>query len=272
MKLYRLLTFLPFLICSSAFANGNPVKNWQLGFQEAVTPLAKETIKTHDFIMIFVWATAIFVALLIIFICFRFKEKNNKIPSTTTHNTLLEIIWITIPVIIVIIVTIPSIKLLFKQEVVPKTEMTLKVIGRQWYWSYEYPDNNNISFDSYMIKKEELKQNEIRLLSTDNKVVLPIKTYIRVQITSSDVIHSWAVPSFGVKTDAVPGKLNETWLYIEKEGTYYGQCSELCGVLHAFMPIEVKAVSKEEFKKWTKKAKEEFALKNPQSKILLTKK
>ena len=231
-------------------------KKWQMGFQEAVSPFAREAQKTHDFIMIFVWITVILVLLLLAFVCFRFREKKNPTPSKTTHNTLLEVIWIAIPTIVVILVMIPSLKLIFFQEKIPQAEMTLKVIGRQWYWSYEYPDNGDIAFDAYMKEEKDLAKDEPRLLATDNKVVLPINTYIRVQITSSDVIHSWAVPSFGIKTDAVPGRLNETWVYIEKEGIYYGQCSELCGVNHAFMPIDIKAVSKEEFATWVEKNKE----------------
>lgn len=252
-----LLTLFNITLIKDAFSN--QAKPWQIGFQESASPAASMIIDTHNFIMIFVWITVIFVLLLLTYTCVKFKAKNTPTPSTTSHNTILEIIWIIIPTIIVIIIAIPSIKLLFNQDNIPETEMTLKVIGRQWYWSYEYPDHHNISFDSYMKKDEELLPNDPRLLATDTKIVLPINTYIKVQITSSDVIHSWAVPALGVKKDAVPGRLNETWIYINKAGTYYGQCSELCGILHAFMPIEIKAVSKKEFNQWVTEAKDEYA-------------
>ena len=249
--------FATLLFANNVFAS--LPENWQLGFQEANSPMMRSMVETHDFIMIFVWGISIFVLLLLIYTCLRFREKKNPIPSKTTHNSLLETIWIIIPTIIVIIVAIPSIKLIIYQEKIPETEMTLKVIGRQWYWSYEYPDHKNIAFDSYMKKDNELLEGEPRLLATDNKIILPVNTYIKVQITSSDVIHSWALPALGVKKDAIPGKLNETWIYIEKEGAYYGQCSELCGVLHAFMPIEIKAVSKAAFEQWTVKMQDELA-------------
>jgi cytochrome c oxidase subunit 2 len=248
------------LFSTNIFASDTHVKNWQLGFQEASSPISKSIHQTHDFIMVFVVAITLFVLFLLCYCCIRFREKKNPIPSTTSHNVILEIIWIAVPIIIVTLITIPSLKLIFFQEKIPKSEMTLKVIGRQWYWSYEYPDNGDIYFDSYMIKDEDLKEGQPRLLATDNKVYLPTNTYIKIQMTSSDVIHAFALPALGVKMDAVPGRLNETWVYIEKPGTYYGQCSELCGVLHAFMPIEVVAVSPEEFKKWVDKAKKQFTL------------
>jgi len=252
-----LLSILNFFFAGNSYSAG--AKPWQTGFQESASPAATMIIDTHNFIMMFVWVIVALVLLLLVFTCIKFRAKNNPVPSTTSHHTLLEIIWIVIPTIIVIIIAIPSVKLILKQDTLPKTEMTLKVIGRQWYWSYEYPDHNNIAFDSYMKKDEELLPKDKRLLSTDNKVVLPVETYIKVQITSSDVIHAWAIPALGIKKDAVPGRLNEIWMYIEKPGTYYGQCSELCGILHAFMPIEIKAVSKENFKKWVTKASKEFA-------------
>ncbi len=258
MKFFNLflLSFLAQINTSFANVHG---ENWQLGFLEPKSPLARNTIAMHDFIMYFMYGIVAFVLLLLIITCFRFSAKRNKKPSTTSHNTILEVIWIVIPVIILIIIGIPSIKQLAERTTIPDAEMTLKVVGRQWYWSYEYPDHGNIYFDSYMKKEADLLPGEQRLLATDTKIVLPTETYIRVQMTSSDVIHAWAVPKLGVKMDAIPGRLNETWIYIEEPGTYYGQCSELCGILHAFMPIEIKAVSKEEFAIWVEQAKEEFA-------------
>ncbi|MBL6621891.1 MAG: cytochrome c oxidase subunit II [Rickettsiales bacterium] len=257
----KILTLIVSVLFFSAdiYAANDLVQNWQFGFQDPASPLSRAIHETHNYIMIFVVLITLFVLLLLAYCCFKFRENKNPTPSTTSHNTLLEIIWIAIPVIIVTLITIPSLKLIFFQEKIPESEMTLKVIGRQWYWSYEYPDNGDIYFDSYMVKDEDLKEGEPRLLTTDNKVYLPTETYIKIQMTSSDVIHAFALPALGVKMDAVPGRLNETWVYIEKAGTYYGQCSELCGVLHAFMPIEVVALPPEEFKKWVEEAKKEFA-------------
>jgi len=270
MKFLNLVFVNLLIFCNGAFANGEP-KDWQLGFQEAFSPTARAAQETHDFIMLFVWGIVAFVLVLLVVTCVKFRAKNNPTPSTTSHNTLIEIIWIVIPTIILIIIAIPSLKLIYFQETVPESEMTLKVIGRQWYWSYEYPDQGDIAFDSYMKKDEELKAGEPRLLATDNKVYLPTETYIKIQVTSSDVIHAFALPALGVKIDAIPGRLNETWVYIEEPGTYYGQCSELCGILHAFMPIEVIAVPKHEFKYWVERAKEEYSYALPNNMKLANK-
>ena len=258
MKLFALVFVKIFLVITQAKASGI-AENWQLGFQKAISPTARAAHETHDYIMLFLWLIVAFVLLLLIVTCVKFRAKKNPNPSTTSHNTLIEIIWILVPAFILMAIAIPSIKLIYYQETIPETEMTLKVIGRQWYWSYEYPDHGDIAFDSYMKKDAELLAGEPRLLATDNKVYLPTKTNIKIQITASDVIHSFAVPALAVKMDAVPGRLNETWVYIEEAGTYYGQCSELCGILHAFMPIEIIAVPKEEFALWVKNAQEEFS-------------
>lgn len=175
----------------------------------------------------------------------------------TTHNTMLEVVWTVIPVVILIVVAVPSFKLLYYADRTVEPEMTLKITGYQWYWGYEYPDHGEISFDSYMVPDDEITGDQVRLLSTDTQVVLPVDTNIQLIITAEDVLHAWAVPAFGVKLDAVPGRLNETWTRITKPGTYYGQCSELCGQGHGFMPIEIKAVSKEEFARWVKTANAE---------------
>lgn len=253
LKILLLISAFPALVQA-----GQP-QDWQLSFQEAASPLAHEIIKTHNFIMYFMVAVIALVLLLLFTVIVKFRAGKNRNPSTTSHNTLLEIIWIVIPVIVVIVIAVPSVKLIFKQEVFPETEMTLKVIGRQWYWSYEYPDHDDLYFDSYMLKDVDLQEGQPRLLEVDNEVVLPTETYITVQMTSSDVIHAWALPALGIKMDAIPGRLNELWTYIEKPGVYYGQCSELCGPYHAFMPIKIRAVPKEEFAEWIELAKEEFA-------------
>jgi cytochrome c oxidase subunit II len=213
----------------------------------------------HDFLLIIITLITIFVLLAMIFICVRFRRSANPNPSKTTHNTLLEIIWTTIPIIILLVIAVPSLRLHYYMQKVVEPEMTLKVVGYQWYWNYEYPDHGNIKFDSYMKKGADLKEGDLRLLTVDNNLVVPVDTTIKVLVTGGDVIHAFAVPAFGIKRDGVPGRLNETWFKATKTGTFYGQCSELCGVGHGFMPIVVEVVSKEDFKAWTEKKKAEMA-------------
>lgn len=234
---------------------------WSLGFQPPASPI-KERIETfHHELLIIIFAIALFVIVLIGIVVVRFRAKANPQPSRTTHNVLLEIIWTIVPVGILIVVAIPSFQLLFYEQKMPNIDMTLKVTGYQWYWGYEYADQDGLNFLSYMIPEADIDESkgQKRLLDTDNPIVLPIDTNIRVQITAADVLHSWTVPALGVKRDAVPGRLNETWFRIDRPGIYYGQCSEICGTGHAYMPIMVKAVTKEEFDAWLVKAKEEFA-------------
>ena len=194
-----------------------------------------------------------------LYVAVKFNEKANPTPSKTTHNSLLEVLWTVIPIIILVIVAVPSFKLLYVQDRHPNPDMTIKVIGHQWYWSYQYPDHGEFEFDSVLVPDEELKEGQPRLLTVDNEVVLPVNTNIRILHTSDDVIHSWAVPALIQKLDSIPGRTNENWVRINQEGTYYGQCSELCGVNHGFMPIAVKAVSKAAFAAWVVAAKAEFA-------------
>lgn len=203
----------------------------------------------HTLLLVTESAIAVFVIGLLLYVIFRFRASRNPNPSRVSHHTILEVVWTTIPVVILIIIGIPSFKLLYFMDVVPKSDLTIKAVGHQWYWSYEYPDHN-ISFDSFMIEDKDLKPGQLRLLETDTHVIVPTNTNIRVITTSADVIHSWAIPSFGVKRDSVPGRLNETWFNVQKEGLYYGQCSELCGTKHGFMPIVIEAVSPEKFKQW----------------------
>jgi cytochrome c oxidase subunit 2 len=188
----------------------------------------------------------------------RFRASKNPNPSKTTHNVAVEVLWTLIPCLILIVMAVPSFKILYKQDTIPKADLTIKAVGYQWYWGYEYPDENVI-FESYMIKEEDLKENQPRLLAVDNEVVVPVNKVVKVLITANDVLHAWALPSFGVKRDAVPGRINETWFKAEKVGTYYGQCSELCGIQHAFMPIAVRVVSDEEYAEWLSDAKIRFA-------------
>ena len=203
-------------------------------------------------------AITVFVLFLVIYACIKFRATKNKIASQTSHNTTIEIVWTLVPCLILIIMAVPSFKVLYSQDKVPPADVTVKAIGYQWYWGYEYPDEN-IIFDSYMIEDKDLKANQPRLLSVDNEVVVPVNKNIKVLITANDVLHAWALPSFGVKRDAVPGRINETWFKADRTGTFYGQCSELCGIKHAFMPITVRVVTDEEYKKWLLEAKEKFA-------------
>lgn len=225
---------------------------WQYTFQEAATPVAARIHEFHNFVLVIITGIVIFVMGLLLFVMIRFNSKVNPTPSLTTHNVLLEVIWTVVPVIILIVIAVPSFKLLYYADRTENPEMTLKVTGYQWYWGYEYPDNGNISLTANMLKESDIDPGkaQIRLLSTDNPVILPVDTTIQIIVTAADVIHSFGVPAFGLKTDAVPGRLNESWVRIEKPGRYYGQCSELCGNGHAFMPIEIHAVSKEDFQAW----------------------
>jgi cytochrome c oxidase subunit 2 len=233
-------------------ANAAQPEAWRLNLQDAASITAEATHQFHNKLLVIIFVISLFVLALLVFVMWRFRADKNPVPSKTTHNVMLEVIWTVIPIIILIIIVIPSMRLLFLSDKTADADLTLKVTGHQWYWSYEYPDHGGVSFDSYMIEDKDLKEGQVRLLSTDNPVVLPVDTNIRIHVTAADVLHSWAIPAFSVKKDAIPGRLNETWVRITKPGTYFGQCSELCGTRHGFMPIEIKAVSKEEFDAWVK--------------------
>ncbi len=243
-------------------AEGQP-DPWQLGFQAAVTPIAEQIGDFHNFLLVIITVITLFVLGLLIYVLFRFNEKANPKPSRTTHNTVLEVVWTVVPVLILIMIAIPSFRLLFAQYNFPKADLTIKAIGNQWSWTYEYPDHDGLRFDSFMLQKDELKPGQPRLLSVDNEVVVPLNSNVHVLVTASDVIHNWTVPSFGVKVDAVPGRLTKTWFRAGKTGLYYGQCSELCGQKHAFMPIAVRVVTESEFKEWVESAKKKFAVNLP---------
>lgn len=253
MRILNLFLFLAFAIFSTAVFASEPLP-MQLNLQPAVTPVAEKLHDFHNMLLVIITVITIFVMGLLVYVMVRYREKANPNPSSTTHNVPLEIIWTVIPVIILIVIAVPSFRVLYFSEKLEKPEMVLKVTGYQWYWGYEYPDYGDINISSYMIKDEEIdaSKGQKRLLSTDNPILVPTDTNIQVVITAAptDVLHAWTVPAFGVKKDAVPGRLNETWMRITKPGTYYGQCSELCGKGHAFMPIEVKAVPKAEFEEW----------------------
>jgi len=222
-----------------------------------------EMVSFHNALIWLIVIISLFVLALLVIIVVKFNTKANPKASKTTHNTFIEIAWTAIPVLILVVMAVPSFKLLYKGDVVPEAHMTVKAIGHQWYWSYEYPDHGNFTYDAWLVQDEEDMEGEdrpfTRLLTTDTRVVVPVGKVIRVQMTSTDVLHSWAVPSLGVKKDAVPGRLNELWFEADREGIFYGQCSELCGTNHGFMPIEVHAVSEEEFLAWVEDSKEKYA-------------
>jgi cytochrome c oxidase subunit 2 len=195
----------------------------------------------------------------LIYTIVRFRASANPTPTRTSHNTLLEIAWTAIPVLILVVIAIPSFKLLYLGDRTPNPEMTLKVVGHQWYWSYEYPDHGDLKFDSYMVPESDIKPGQRRLLEVDNKVVVPAGTNVRILVAGTDVIHSFFIPSLGVQIYAMPGRLNETWVNVDRPGVYYGQCNQICGVNHAYMPIAVEALSKQDFAKWVEDAKKKFA-------------
>lgn len=246
------------LVCG---AGAGLAQTLDIGLQPPVTDSAQRINDFHDLLLYIITGIVLFVTVLLVIVMLRFNARANKDPSKTTHNVLLEIVWTIVPVVILIVIAVPSFQLLYKNERVENPEMTLKITGAQWYWIYDYPDHGEINFQSYMIPSGEVDpaKGQKRLLSTDNKLVLPVGVTVQALVTAGaeDVIHAWAMPRFGVKVDAVPGRINHTWFRINKAGVYYGQCSELCGKDHSFMPIEVWAVEKPVFEEWAAMAKED---------------
>lgn len=242
----------------------------QLGLQVPASPIARQIHEFHDLVNAIIIAIAVFVLILMLYVMFRFNAKSNPTPSRTTHNTMLEVAWTVIPIIILVVIAVPSFRLLHAQYDYPKADLTIKATGYQWYWSHEYPDQGGYSFDSVMLTDDEIKAAKAeglpapRNLAVDNEVVVPVNKNVHVLVTASDVLHNWTIPGFGSKVDAVPGRINATWFRAEKTGVFYGQCSELCGKDHAFMPIAVRVVDDGTFKEWSaamkakdkKKAKE----------------
>ena len=247
-------------ISGDAHAEGlGMARPWQMTFQDAVSPVMEQINAFHNLLFWIITAITLFVLALLIYVIVKFNEKANPVPSKTTHNTFIEVVWTVVPIIILVVIAVPSFKLLFFMDKHHNPDMTLKVTGHQWYWSYQYPDHGGFSFLSQMVPDSDLKPGQPRLLTVDNEVVLPIETNIRILQTSNDVIHNWAMPSMGLKLDTVPGRTNENWVRITKPGVYYGQCSELCGVGHAYMPITIRAVSKADFAAWVGTAQKKFA-------------
>jgi cytochrome c oxidase subunit 2 len=250
-----------------AWAGLGQPSDWQIGPQESATPVMDQIVGFHFFLLVVISVITAFVLALLVIVIVRFNARANPTPSRTTHNTFLEIAWTLVPVLILVTIAVPSFRILFFQLNTPPADLTVKVTGKQWFWSYSYPDNGKFEFDSLMLTEKERKARTDkdpkadvpRLLAVDNELVVPVNKVVRVQVTGADVIHAFAVPSFGVKIDAIPGRLNETWFKAEREGMYYGQCSELCGKDHAFMPIAVRVVSQQAFTAWVEQAKKKFA-------------
>jgi cytochrome c oxidase subunit 2 len=246
-------------LCGAASAGTGQPSAWQMNFQTPVTPIMETINSFHLFVTVIAALITLFVLILLVIVIIRFRESANPTPSRTTHNTLLEVGWTVIPALILVVIAIPSFRLLFDQLTIPPAELTIKATGTaQWTWTYEYPDQK-FQFDSNMIPEKDLKPGQLRLLEVDNAMVVPVNKTVRMQITAEGIIHAFAVPSFGIKIDAVPGRLNETWFLATREGVYHGQCSELCGRNHAFMPIVVRVVNEQEFNAWIGEAKKKWA-------------
>jgi cytochrome c oxidase subunit II len=268
MPVFRLLNALGMTVIAilagagTAWAGLGQPSEWQLGLQQSASPVMDNIIWFHDFLLYIITGIAGFVLVLLVVVMVRFNARANPIPSRTTHNTLLEVAWTIIPIVILLVIAIPSFKLLFYQLNAPAADLTVKATGKQWYWSYSYPDNGNFEFDSLMLRdadRKKMQPEPPRLLGVDNEMVVPVNKTVHVITTGADVIHSFTVPSFGIKIDAIPGRINETWFRATREGVYYGQCSELCGKDHAFMPIAVRVVSEQDFAAWIEDAKKKYA-------------
>jgi cytochrome c oxidase subunit II len=238
---------------------GRPV-DWQMGMQDMATNLGQSVASFHDWVTILMGVVVLFVLGLIVAVVVKFNENANPTPSRTTHHTILEVAWTVVPVLILVAIAIPSFRILREQLVIPPHDIVVKATGHSWYWNYEYPsDQGGFRFDSNMVPENELQPGQPRLLATDNEMVVPVNKVVRMQVTAADVLHAFAMPSFGIRIDAVPGRLNETWFKADREGVYYGQCSELCGNGHPYMPITVRVVSEPQYATWLAEAKGKFA-------------
>jgi cytochrome c oxidase subunit II len=264
--LMRLMRWMaPALVLAATLAGGGIAlaglgqpSPWQLGLQQSAAPTMDDIVWFHNLLVYIITAITLFVLALLLIVIVKFNARSNPTPSRTTHNTLLEVLWTVVPVVILVVIAIPSFRILFVQLNVPPADVTVKATGKQWYWSYSYPDSK-FEFDSLMVQEKDLKPDQPRLLAVDNEMVVPVNKVVRVQAIGAEVIHAFAVPSFGIKIDAIPGRLNETWFKATREGVYYGQCSELCGKDHAFMPIAVRVVSEQAYTAWLEGAKKRYA-------------
>jgi cytochrome c oxidase subunit II len=248
-----------FASAGAAWAGLGRPTPWEMDLQDSASPVMQDVASFHFFLLWVIAVISAFVLALLLICIVRFNARANPTPSRTTHNTPIEILWTIVPVIILAAIAVPSFRLLFVQLDVPKPDLTVKVTGKQWFWSYSYPDNGNFEFDSMMVPEKDLKPGQLRLLAVDNEMVVPVNKVVHVLVTGADVIHSFAVTSFGIRMDAVPGRLNETWFKATTEGVFYGQCSELCGKDHSFMPIAVRVVSESDFANWIGDAKKKYS-------------
>jgi len=241
-----------------AQAVGAP-KPWEIGMQAAYGPLKVQEIWLHDLVLVIITLITLFVTGLLAWVIYRYNAARNPVPTRTAHNTVIEILWTVIPVLILVVIAIPSFRLVYYLDRTPDPELTIKVTGHQWYWEYTYPDKNNIDFSSYIIPDDQLKAGQLRLLTVDNELVVPVGKNIRVLTTSGDVIHSFFIPALGVQRYAIPGRTIETWFRADKPGVFYGECNQICGTNHSRMPIVVRAVSPEDFATWLDQAKTKFS-------------
>ena len=257
-----ILTFYSILLIIVLFSHytlADASSSWQIGFQDPATPYMEGILNFNNTIMFFIVIIVIFTSWLLFRCLTLYNKESHPIPEKFTHSTLLEVVWTILPAFILMIIAIPSFALLYSLDEVINPSITLKVVGHQWYWSYEYSDHYNqdgetyLNFDSYMKSEDDLTLGNFRLLEVDNRVILPVQTHIRLLVTAADVLHSWAVPSLGIKIDACPGRLNQVFLFLKREGVFYGQCSEICGVNHGFMPIVVQSVTLDDYLFWTQK-------------------
>ena len=241
-----------------AQAIGAP-RPWEMGMQPAFGPLKAQQIALHDLVLAIIAVITVFVGALLVWVMWRYNARRNTVPTRTSHNTVIEVLWTVIPVLILVGIAIPSFRLVYYQDRTPDADLTVKVTGHQWYWEYSYPDNGNIDFSSCIIPDDQLKPGQMRLLTVDNPLVVPVGKNIRVLQTSGDVIHSWFLPSIGVQRYAIPGRTIETWFKVDQAGTFYGQCNQICGTNHSRMPIVVRAVPEKEFTAWLAEAKTKFS-------------
>jgi len=255
------------LLPGAAFAEAGQPVSGQIGFQDSVTPIMDEIEVFHNDLLIWIVSGIVLLVLaLLVVVIVRFNAKANPVPSRTTHNTLIEIIWTVAPILILVVIAIPSFRLLYYSDKAPDAAMTVKVTGHQWYWQYEYPDQGNFSIDSRILAEADRvkeKPQIPRLFAVDQEMVIPVNTTIRIIGTAADVMHGWTVPGFGIKKTVIPGRLNEGWINVEHECYYFGQCSQICGQNHTYMPIAVRVVSKAEFDKWVEQHKKTAGLTRP---------
>ena len=247
------------LMATIGLAQAAEPQPWQMNLQPAAGTVAEKAVDLHNLLLIIITLISLFVLALLVYTCMRFRESKNPNPSKTTHNTVIEILWTVIPVVILVVIAVPSFKLLYYMDRTDETEMVVKITGAQWYWNYEYP-KEELAFDSYMIPEDEIQEGQKRLLDVDNPLVVPEGTRIKLLVNANDVMHSFFVPSLAVQIYTVAGRTNEAWIDVPMgETTYYGQCNQICGVNHSYMPIVIKAVSAEDYKAWVEQAREEFA-------------